>query len=107
MLRLGIIWAAHFFATVAGWYLVGALEQGVADGTGVAPLALILLFGIIQILAFPIVVAASWLYPMDIGGFRLDSFLLFVVLAAVNSAAVVAGIVALIRAFRHQNSDIT
>lgn len=101
--RLGIISAIHWFCTVGGWYLLGALEQGVADGTGVAPVPLIILHIIMQILTFPIVFIAVWLNPMQIGGFRLDSFFLFVVLAALNSALVVAVLGALLRALSRRN----
>lgn len=103
MARLAIIWAIHWFCTVGGWYLLGALEQGVADGTGVAPIPLIIFHVIMQILTFPIVFIAVWLNPMQIGGFRLDSFLLFIALAALNSALVVAVLGACMRALSHRN----
>ena len=99
MRRFSIIWLLHWFFTVGGWYLVSALAQGVADGSGVAPPALVVMNAFIQLLAFPLVISAVWIWPMQIGGFSLGSFALFTLIAAVNSALVVAALFRLLRRY--------
>lgn len=100
MIKFSVIWLVHWIVTVGGWYLVDALAQGVADGTGVAPLPLVLLHYFIQLLAFPLVIAAVSIWPMQIGGFGLASFFVLLGLAAVNSAMVTAAGVWLVRTIR-------
>ena len=107
MRRLAIIWLLHWIITVGGWYLVGALEQGVADSTGAAPPVLVLMYVFMQLLAFPVVIAAMWIAPGQIGGFWLESFLLFALLAAINSALIVSVASWLIRALRRRNPHVT
>jgi hypothetical protein len=96
MRKLGAFWLIHFVATVAGWYLLGALAQGAADSQAGLTLPLVVFNGIIQILCFPFVIAAIWVVPGP-GGFSLGSFITFAVLAAVNSAVVVAIVAAVVR----------
>lgn len=102
-----VLWLLHWVVTVGGWYLVGALEQGVADSAGATPPALVLMHSFIQLLTFPIVITAMWLWPMRIGGFSIESFLLFAALAAVNSAVIVAATDWLAQALRRRNGHET
>ena len=99
MRKIAWFWALHFFATIAGWYLLSALAQGVVDSTTEPPALLDVLNGIMQILMFPAVTAALWVSP-NLGGFRLSSFFVFLGVAAINSAIVLAFIIAIIRAVR-------
>ena len=89
MKRLTIFWCIHFTATVVGWYVVSALAQGVADGTGIAPSPLVIAHEVVTILALPLVGFARQ-YMQGIGEFSLTSFIAFTAIAAVNSALVVA-----------------
>ena len=89
MKRLTIFWCIHFTATVVGWYVVSALAQGVADGTGIAPSPLVIANEVVTILALPLVGFARQ-YMQGIGEFSLTSFIAFAAIAAVKSALVVA-----------------
>ena len=95
--KLGWLWATHFIATVAGWYALSALAQGVVDSAAPPGFLLNALNGIIQILMFPLVTVAVSFVPL-IGGFRIGSFLAFTAVAALNSAVVVAIVVTTVAA---------
>lgn len=100
MRRILICWLGHCLATVAGWYFLSAVAQGVVDSGSDPTPALILFNIIIQILCFPLVLAAMWLTSIPLGGFSPGSFAIFALLAAANSALVVAGVAALARWLR-------
>lgn len=84
-----IIWAVLFVVTLGTWYLVGVLEMGVADGTGVAPTWLRVLYGAELALLLPLGRLALALDP-SIGYLRLTSFAAFAVVIAANSALLTA-----------------
>ena len=99
MRAVSIFWLVHFLATVSGWYALGGLAQGVADGTGLVPPPLVVLNEIIEILLFPLVIGVLWFFPAA-GGYTITGFLIFVTIAAANSAIVAAAAAALVRALR-------
>lgn len=88
MRRYLIAWALLFIATLGGWYLVGTLELGVVDGTGVAPAWLRVAYAVELLLLFPLGRLALALDPA-IGYFSLEGFLLFTVIVATNSALLI------------------
>jgi hypothetical protein len=94
MRKLGIFWFCHFLATVAGWYWLAALAQGAADSAVGPGTALIVLNAIMQILCFPVVMAALT-FMNDLGSFTAGGFVSFTAAAAVNSAVVAAIVTAL------------
>lgn len=101
MRAVSIFWLIHFLATVSGWYALGGLAQGVADGTGLVPPPLVVLNEIIEILLFPLVISVLWFFPAA-GGYSITALLSFVVTAAANSAIVAVAITSLVRALRRR-----
>ena len=97
---IGMIWLAHCLFTTGGYYFVSAMAQGVADGGAEAPLTLIVVNALVEILSFPILTVATIVFPMSIGGWNLSTFVPFLALAAVNSAVWAAAIGALFAAIR-------
>lgn len=91
MRRYLILWLVLFVVTLGGWYLVGILEMGVADGTGIAPIWLRVLYGVEIALLLPIGWLALTLDPA-IGYLRLGAFALFALIVAVNSAALTVAV---------------
>jgi hypothetical protein len=89
-----IAWAALFVATLGGWYLIGMLELGVVDGTGVAPIWLRAAFAAELLLLLPLGRVVLALDPA-IGAFALDAFFLLSLVVALNSALLV-GVVCLV-----------
>jgi hypothetical protein len=100
MRRPGMYGVGHWLATVAGWYILSAAAQGAVDGSGEPSIALIVFNLIIEILAFPLVLAVIRLLPGAIGGFDVPGLLGFAAAAALNSALVVAACTGLLRAIR-------
>jgi hypothetical protein len=98
MRTLSLFCLLHFAATVAGWYLLSALAQGVADSAAGPSLALVVFNGIIRLLSFPVLSLMLSFYPLQIGGYSPISFLAFAGLAAINSMVVVGIIAAVGRA---------
>jgi hypothetical protein len=88
MKRYLIAWLGLFLAALGGWYLVGMLELGVADGTGVAPWWLYALRGAELVLLFPLGLLVLSIVPA-IGDFALSAFLLLAFAVGVNSALLV------------------
>lgn len=103
MQRLYTFWLVHWFATVAGWYTLSAFAQGVADSTAATPLPLVVFNLIIQLLCFPVVLAAVRLLPW-LGSFGYLSFAAFTLLAALNSALVIAVTTVIVRAVHRRRS---
>jgi hypothetical protein len=91
MRRYVLFGGVHFSLTVASWYFIGAMAQGVADGTGVAPTWLVIVGQLSRVLTFPLVeliVAQHW-PPWH--WFTLGGFLTLVFIAVANSALITTG----------------
>jgi hypothetical protein len=89
--RYLILWLVLFVVTLGGWYSIGVLEMGVADGTGVAPLWLRALYGVELVLLLPLGRLALALDPA-VGYFNLMSLALFAVVVALNAALLTAAV---------------
>lgn len=74
----------HVLLTIGGWYFVAAAAQGVADGTGLAPLWLTAAHYCVLALLVPLGLLARAADP-GFGGFTMASFASFCAVAAVNS----------------------
>lgn len=81
--------AVHAVLTIAAWYFVAGVAQGVADGTGIAPLWLIVLYYGSLILMAPLGLGVLAL-KTGFGGFSLPDFALFSLVAVLNSALIAA-----------------
>lgn len=104
MRRVFAFWLLHWLATVAGWYTLSALAQGVVDSAAAASLPLMIFNAVIQLLCFPLLLAAIALLP-SLGGFSLLSFVTFAFAAGLNSAVVIALIGALLRSVDKRRSS--
>ena len=78
-----------FLTAYGGWYFVGALEMGAADGPGSAPGWLEALRSTVIVLLLPLGWIALRIEP-SIGYVNVDAMLLFAVIVAINSALLVA-----------------
>jgi hypothetical protein len=81
----------HFSLTIAVWYFISAMAQGVADGSGVVPTWLLIAGQLSRVLTLPLfdlIGARHWVpwYWWSLGG-----FFAFVSIALANSTLVTTG----------------